>query len=571
MAGNSNHYCSSCHRLNCSLFAVLACENNYIFPIFTVRGMPFSRGRYTPGGGAPAPQLQMPSGSTVSAPGGHSRGNSTVSSLLGHAGQVLGAIAVPSPTSSGPASPASHPLPPSFGHPQQHHQLPHSASSPATSTIDTFLRLPPVSATGTGTGIPGTGYNNNRNQPTALTASLSAANTLPYLPHSYPNSHYHDQAPSSTSPTNLLHTSPSAAHRSGSYATSRQQHPTGACHTQHLLASGPTDALVPGLKPSIGSDSVTDTGSASASTSDSRPMFNLPSIPTSSDDFASIPHLHSSTTTPSAPTPKDTMSQQQQPQQFSGAPRRGTGYGEEQQHHLQGSSQYQQHGQMSPRDYSSSSAGPHIKLDQAPSPSYQSTSTVPSVLQPGGPLSRPPAAGANTAPSLPTMQGSIPQQQDYQTSAKPSLNLSHSYSRSSPAAGYDGSNPAFSPYSPTTPSGAGPSSAQFMSPADRSYNAPGSQRNISHTPLGLADIRPRADSSLSDGMPSGLDFAMQNTPPGTSNYMAPWATYAFDWCKWAPQGNGAGKVAIGSYLEDGHNFVSPSSCREAGRCADFDF
>jgi WD repeat-containing protein 68 len=38
--------------------------------------------------------------------------------------------------------------------------------------------------------------------------------------------------------------------------------------------------------------------------------------------------------------------------------------------------------------------------------------------------------------------------------------------------------------------------------------------------------------------------------------MAPWALYAFDWCKWAPQGNSAGKLAIGSYLEDGHNYVS---------------
>lgn len=258
------------------------------------------------------------------------------------------------------------------------------------------------------------------------------------------------------------------------------------------------------------------------------------------------------------------MSQQpQQQQQYAASNRRTGGY--EEQHHMSGPghSQYQ-HGQLSPREYSTPSAGPQIKLDQTPSnpPSYQGTPAVPSVLQPGGPIGR--GVGANTAPTLPTMQGSMPpppsqqqQQQDYQTPSKPSLNLSHSYSRSSPATGgYDGPNPNYSPYTPTTPGGSVAASSQFMSPTDRGYNAPGSQRNMSHTPLGLADIRPRADSTLSDGLPSGVDFSMQNTPPGTSNYMAPWATYAFDWCKWAPQGNGAGKVAIGSYLEDGHNFVS---------------
>jgi WD repeat-containing protein 68 len=95
-----------------------------------------------------------------------------------------------------------------------------------------------------------------------------------------------------------------------------------------------------------------------------------------------------------------------------------------------------------------------------------------------------------------------------------------------------------------------------MSPTESKYNPSNAQRNISNTPLGLADIRPRADSSLSDGLPGTPGFDLLNVQPRTSNYMAPWALYAFDWCKWAPQGNGAGKLAIGSYLEDGHNFVS---------------
>lgn len=222
-----------------------------------------------------------------------------------------------------------------------------------------------------------------------------------------------------------------------------------------------------------------------------------------------------------------------------------------------------QHGQMSPRDYSSTSSAPapHIKLEQAASnlPQYQSNSSVPNVLQPAGGMgSRPPAISSNTAPALPTMQQQQhqqQQQQEYQTPSKPppTLTLSHTYSRSSPAAPYDGAG-SYLPYTPTTPGG---SSSQYMSPSDTSkYGAPGSQRNISNTPLGLADIRPRADSSLSDGMPGSLAYELANTQPGPSNYLAPWALYAFDWCKWPAQGSGAGKLALGSYLEDGHNFVS---------------
>lgn len=528
--------------------------------------MSFLRGPYSPGHN-PTPQLNAhaPNGPTTLgpalAPGRRSRGNSAVSSLLGHAGQALGAVAAPS---SNPASPSSA----SFGH-QQHYYQPHAdqfqghpISSPATSTTDSFLRLPSVSATGsgTGTGIPGIGHNIDSNNTSSHPSTVSAGVTssVPSPPYSRPYSHYHHQnpppLPSSVSTAKLQSPPAAASCRTEPHASQPQQ----------SRALDTPDALVPGLRQLIGpaSSSGADTGPASASSSDSRPMFNLPSIPTSNDDFAaSIPYLNSTIPAPAA-APKDAMSQQQQqPQQFSGPPRRGTGYGDEQQHHLQGSNQYSQHGQMSPRDYSTPSAGPHIKLEQAASnpASYQGTPAVPSVLQPGGPLARPSAVGVNTAPTLPTMQASIPQQSDYSTPAKPSLNLSHGYSRSSPATAYDPPNPAFSPYTPTTPSGAGPSSSQFMSPGDRSYNAPGSQRNISHTPLGLADIRPRADSSLSDGMPSGLDFGVQNPPPGTSNYMAPWATYAFDWCKWTPQGNSAGKVAIGSYLEDGHNFVGDAA------------
>jgi DDB1- and CUL4-associated factor 7 len=240
-----------------------------------------------------------------------------------------------------------------------------------------------------------------------------------------------------------------------------------------------------------------------------------------------------------------------QSQQFNPPRRTGT-YGS-QQDELHLPAGMAQHGQLSPRDFASAPTNPHIKLEQSNSSGqYQGSSSVPNVLQPGGLGVRPPAVSANTTSNLSALQQS-PQQQEYQTPSKPpSLSLSHSYSRSSPAAGYEG-QAVYAPYTPTTPGGSG---SQYMSPSDAKYHAPGSARNISNTPLGLADIRPRADSSMSDGVPGSIAYELANAQPTTSNYLSPWASYAFDWCKWKVQGNSAGKVAIGSYLEDGHNFVS---------------
>jgi DDB1- and CUL4-associated factor 7 len=223
-------------------------------------------------------------------------------------------------------------------------------------------------------------------------------------------------------------------------------------------------------------------------------------------------------------------------------------------------------GQLSPRDYSPSDP-PHITLEQPPMsnpPSsamqgYQSASTVPASLQPGGGLTgvRPTLPSSNNGPAVQPMHQS---QDQWSTPSKPpSLNLAHTYSRSSPGMSpYDGSGGGYIAYSPIVPTG---SSSQYMSPTETKYGVPGSQRTMPNTPLGLADIRPRADSSLSDGLPG---YELANMQPGTSNYMAPWALYAFDWCKWRPQGSSAGKLAVGSYLEDGHNFVSAPQFRGLG-------
>jgi len=261
------------------------------------------------------------------------------------------------------------------------------------------------------------------------------------------------------------------------------------------------------------------------------------------------------------------MNQQQQYQQ----PRRTGTYSSQHDelHMSQGMAHQGQQMSMSPRDYSSSGA-PHIKLDQPPPnlsqmPSYQGPGSVPNALQPGGMGGRAPTIPSN-APTIPSMQHQSEYQSlQHQSPAKPnSLSLthshSHSYSRSSPSAPYEPSagGSAYMPYTPTTPGGSA-SSSQYMSSTDPKYNPSNSQRNVANTPLGLNDIRPRADSSLSDGLPTP-GYELANAQSRTSNYMAPWALYAFDWCKWAPQGNSAGKLAIGSYLEDGHNYVSVRSC-----------
>ena len=78
----------------------------------------------------------------------------------------------------------------------------------------------------------------------------------------------------------------------------------------------------------------------------------------------------------------------------------------------------------------------------------------------------------------------------------------------------------------------------------------------SHSPLNLTDIRSRAVSDANDGAAGTTMLFNYSDQPTNSNYLAPFATYAYDWCKWPViGGGGAGKMAVGSYLEDPHNFI----------------
>lgn len=201
---------------------------------------------------------------------------------------------------------------------------------------------------------------------------------------------------------------------------------------------------------------------------------------------------------------------------------------------------------VSPRDYTS--AGPRISLEQATPETVQYQNAgqqLPGSLRPG-------PTSINTAPAVPTVGQSVAQEQYSTPSRTSALGLTHNYTRSSPA-GFE--NQGYTAFTPTTPSGG--EQGHFASSTSQKYTPQNSQRTVSNTPLGLADIRPRADSGLSDGVPGANPYSYDgvNAVPTNSNYLAPWAIYAFDWCKWPAQNHDAGKVAVGSYLEDGHNFV----------------
>ena len=207
---------------------------------------------------------------------------------------------------------------------------------------------------------------------------------------------------------------------------------------------------------------------------------------------------------------------------------------------------------------------PHLNLHQATPSSAahvkpSSGGAVPGVLQPGGSV-RPGPLSMNTAPAaVPTLLQIQTQSQSHMSPSKTaSIGHSHGYSRSSPSGGFDSQK--YVPYPGT------PEAAKFGSPGSAKYTP--SQHlhgGISHSPLGLADIRPAG--SLSDGTASAnpYPFDDESSIPSNSNYLAPWAIYAFDWCKWSVPSHGSGgggtkggKIALGSYLEDGHNFVGCS-------------
>ncbi|MCJ1453443.1 hypothetical protein MMC28_003790 [Mycoblastus sanguinarius] len=184
---------------------------------------------------------------------------------------------------------------------------------------------------------------------------------------------------------------------------------------------------------------------------------------------------------------------------------------------------------------------------------YANTSGVPSLpgsLQPGRPGPSSSITAPSTLPTLPQVQNST--QKPTSATRPTTVTNAHSYSRSSPA-GLD--QPKYTPFNT-------PETAKYASMSTHRYNSSQTaQGDMAYSPLGLADIRPLTDAGLMDGPQSANPYSNNGFPafPTKSNYLAPWAVYAFDWCKWPVQqqssGDSAGKMAIGSYVEDGHNFI----------------
>ncbi|KAK8253920.1 WD40-repeat-containing domain protein [Phyllosticta capitalensis] len=218
--------------------------------------------------------------------------------------------------------------------------------------------------------------------------------------------------------------------------------------------------------------------------------------------------------------------------------------------HLSSAQQQQQSLYNSPDQYTNPTSAAMADFQQLPS--TNTTSQVPAPLQAGA--AQPPRPGPS-APAINTnaQQYTLPTRSTTMNSS--SSSAQHSYSRSSPA----GLDQKYIPFSSTAQTPEAPKYTQTPSQSSRHYQPQTPQAGAaSNSPLALTDIRPRANSNVGDDGAVGTSIFsdLDNRPPGNSNYLAPWAMYAFDWCKWPAHGaNSAGKMAIGSYLEDPHNFI----------------
>jgi WD repeat-containing protein 68 len=182
------------------------------------------------------------------------------------------------------------------------------------------------------------------------------------------------------------------------------------------------------------------------------------------------------------------------------------------------------------------------------------SNSVPGSLQPGLATRPGPPQSAYTAPTVPQVPHISTNAQQYTlpTRSNTMHNASHSYSRSSPA----GLEQKYIPFNNNPESQKYPQTPQQQPP--KFYTPQTPTGASSNSPLALDQIRPRANSNMGGDDMSGATLfgdSMERAPTN-SNYLSPWAVFAFDWCKYpVPHGNSAGKIAVGSYLEDPHNYV----------------
>ena len=200
---------------------------------------------------------------------------------------------------------------------------------------------------------------------------------------------------------------------------------------------------------------------------------------------------------------------------------------------------------LSPPGYSQSGQSSHNPYATAQDPSRGPSGSggLPGALQAGRPHGAS-SASQQSAPILPPISTHHASGHGPGSARPPGSGGTHSYSRSSPAVGVPATD-ATGAATPTRGQHGG-------------SGAPPTPLATVYSPLGLADIRPRADSGAGEGPGSATPFVDAEVEPGNSQYLAPWPVYSMDWCKWPVPGHvtdTAGKLAIGSYLEDSHNYV----------------
>jgi WD repeat-containing protein 68 len=213
----------------------------------------------------------------------------------------------------------------------------------------------------------------------------------------------------------------------------------------------------------------------------------------------------------------------------------------------------QQH-TYSPTDYQPPNINLQQATPQAPYSDQPTPNSLPGSLQPGGVGRPPPPQAAYTAPTtVPTIPHINTNAQQYTLPTRSNtMNASHAYSRSSPA----GLEQKYVPFNNNPEGQKYPQTPQQQPQKFFSPQTPGG--GPANSPLVLEQIRPRANSSMNEEGMSGTALLTDHgeRQSTNSNYMSPWAMFAFDWCKYpVPHGNSAGKMAVGSYLEDTHNFV----------------
>ncbi|KIW71873.1 hypothetical protein PV04_00102 [Phialophora macrospora] len=333
-------------------------------------------------------------------------------------------------------------------------------------------------------------------------------------------------------------------HRHHTFSDSQYKHDNFYSAANAIYSAGQTLSSVGAPNPQY----LDNNRNTPTTASDSR-SYLPPSQPNTNGNGTVIPYR------PGPPPSSYQSVQEAQPGQYQPGLRRSLTVGRQQAEELhlnpQGSAMSDVHHYGAPPAYSGDGLSIKIEPSTPQHPTTVASQPIPGTLQPGGPASRPATLGASgTAPSLPTLPQIATQLQQPPLSARPmTLNHTHSYSRSSPGAM---DQPKYKPFSNT------PEQSKFAS-TPSSYMPQTPLGPSSYSPLGLADIRQRTEPTFSDTPFSpGVAQESEVSPyPQNSNYNAPWPIYAMDWCKWPPRsGSGSsGKVAIGSYLEDNHNYI----------------